>query len=223
MCSRFSLTEYAEHVAQRFRVLQKLLQDIAPRYNIAPSQPVAVVIQNEKGERFLEAHRWGLVPFWAKDPEIGHRLINARAETLAEKPSFKYSFSRRRCLIPANGFYEWRKENNRRIPMYIRRRDGGLFAFAGLWDEWQSPDGSPLRTCTLITTQPNALIASIHNRMPVILKPEHEDVWLDTSLREPAQLQALLQPYPAEELEAVEVSSRVNNPRNDDPLCIQPV
>ncbi len=219
MCGRFTLTQPAEAVAQRFGA-QMILFEFGSRYNIAPSQPVAVVLQN--GERRIEACRWGLVPFWAKEPDIGNRLINARAETLAEKPAFKYSLTRRRCLIPADGFYEWRKEGNRRIPVYIRRRDGGLFAFAGLWDEWQSPDGSPLRTCTIITTEPNALVATIHNRMPAILLPEQESQWLDTSLKEPSRLLALLQPYPAEELEAYAVSTRVNNPGNDDPLCIQP-
>jgi len=219
MCGRFTLTQ-PEAVAQRFGV-QFALFEFPPRYNIAPSQPVAVIMQN--GERRLEACRWGLVPFWAKDPDIGNRLINARAETLAEKPAFKYSLVRRRCLIPADGFYEWRKEGNRRVPVYIRRRDGGLFAFAGLWDEWQSPDGSPLRTCTIITTEPNALIAAIHDRMPAILKPEHEDLWLDGSLKDPARLLTLLQPYPEQELEAFAVSFRANNPNHDSPQCIQPV
>jgi len=219
MCGRFTLTQPASVVAERFGV-QFALFEFAPRYNIAPSQPVAVVMQN--GERRLEACQWGLVPFWAKEPEIGNRLINARAETLAEKPAFKYSLARRRCLIPADGFFEWRKEGNRRTPVYILRRDGGLFAFAGLWDEWQSPDGSPLRTCTIITTEPNALIAPIHNRMPVILHPENEALWLDTSQREPTRLLSLLKPYPTEELEAYAVSTHVNNPNNDDPLCIQP-
>ncbi|MGC8783782.1 MAG: SOS response-associated peptidase [Armatimonadota bacterium] len=220
MCGRFTLTQPTQAVAERFGV-QCILFEFTPRYNIAPSQPVAVIMQD--GGRRLEACRWGLVPFWAKDPEIGNRLINARAETLAEKPAFKYSLTRRRCLIPADGFYEWRKEGGRRVPVYIRKRDGGLFAFAGLWDEWQSPDGSPLRTCTIITTEPNALVASIHNRMPAILMPEHEALWLDTSLKEPAQLLAMLQAYPEAEMEAYPVSPRVNNPNNDDPLCIQPV
>jgi putative SOS response-associated peptidase YedK len=220
MCGRFTLTQPAQAVAERFGV-QLVLFTPSPRYNIAPSQPVAVILQN--GERRLEACQWGLVPFWAKDPEIGHRLINARAETLAEKPAFKYSLTRRRCLIPADGFYEWRKEGDRRVPVYIRRRDGGLFAFAGLWDEWQSPDGSPLRTCTIITTEPNALLAPIHHRMPAILKPEQEALWLDTSLKDPVRLIEMLQAYPETELEAYPVSSRVNHPGNDDPLCIQPV
>lgn len=220
MCGRFTLTQPAQAVAERFGV-QLMLFKPSPRYNIAPSQPVAVVVQN--GERRLEVCQWGLVPFWAKDPEIGNRLINARAETLAEKPAFKYSLTRRRCLIPADGFYEWRKEGNRRVPVYIRRRDGGLFAFAGLWDEWQSPDGSPLRTCTIITTEPNALIATIHNRMPAILKPEHEALWLDPSLKDPTQLLRMLQAYPEAELEAYPVPPRVNNPNSDDPLCIQPL
>ena len=220
MCGRFTLTQPASAVAERFGA-QYVLFEFSPRYNIAPSQPVAVVIQD--GGRRLEACRWGLVPFWAKDPEIGNRLINARAETLAEKPAFKYSLARRRCLIPADGFYEWRKEGNRRVPMYIRRRDGGLFAFAGLWDEWQSPDGSPLRTCTIITTQPNSLIAPIHYRMPAILKPENEMLWLDPALKDPAQLLGMLRAYPEMELDAYAVSGHVNNPNHDDPMCIVPV
>lgn len=220
MCGRFALTRSAEEVAARFGAQQVLFQ-FGPRYNIAPSQPIAVITQ--EGERILQAMRWGLVPFWAKDPSIGNRLINARAETLLEKPSFKYAFTRRRCLVPAAGFYEWRKENGRRTPVYIRRRDGGLFAFAGLWEEWQSPDGSPLRTCTITTTEPNALIAPIHHRMAAILRPEDEALWLDHSLRDTKRLMAMLQPCPAEELEAYAVSPRVNNPANDDPACIQPL
>jgi putative SOS response-associated peptidase YedK len=219
MCGRFTLTQ-PEAVAQRFGVRVALFE-FPPRYNIAPSQPIAVILQD--GERKLEACRWGLVPFWAKDPEIGNRLINARAETLTEKPAFKYSLLRRRCLIPADGFYEWRKEGNRRVPFYIRRRDRELFAFAGLWDEWQSPDGSPLRTCTIITTEPNALIAPLHHRMAVILRREHEDLWLNPSVRDPTQLLPLLRPYPDGELEAYAVSPFVNNPRNDSPECIQPL
>lgn len=221
MCGRFALTRSSGEVAARFGV-QQVLFHFSPRYNIAPSQPVATVML-EGGERLLTACKWGLVPFWAKDASIGNRLINARAETLTEKPAFKYALARRRCLVPADGFYEWRTEGNRRQPVYIRRRDGGLFAFAGLWEEWQSPDGSPLRTCTIITTQPNSLIAPIHHRMAVILSPDSEETWLDPSVRDPSQLLALLQPYPSEELVAYAVSPRVNNPAYDDPSCIQPI
>lgn len=220
MCGRFTLTQSTSVVAERFGA-QWVLFEFPPRYNVAPSQPVAVIVQN--GGRKLDAYRWGLIPFWARDPEIGNRLINARVETLSEKPAFKHSLVRRRCLIPADGFYEWRKDGNRRTPIYIRRRGGELFAFAGLWDEWQSPDGSPVRTCTIITTEPNALIAPIHNRMPAILRPEQEAIWLDPAIKDPARILSLLAPYPAEELEAYPVSTHVNNPSHDDALCIQPI
>jgi len=220
MCGRFTLHHPTDAVARRFDA-QSVLFDIPPRYNIAPTQPVAVVRENSP--RTLEAFQWGLVPFWAKDPEIGNRLINARAETLAEKPAFKYALTRRRCLIPADGFYEWKSEGSGKQPMHIRRKDGDLFAFAGLWEEWKSPDGAPLRTCAIITVAPNAMMAAIHDRMPAILRREHEAAWLDVSVKNVVEIMSLLQPYPDEEMEAYAVSRRVNAPTMEDPACIQPI
>lgn len=220
MCGRFTQRHKPEEVIERFEVGEDDLIS-QPRYNIAPSQTLATVRQGDGRQLF--ACRWGLIPFWAKDPAIGNRMINARAETLAEKPSFRRAFAARRCLIPADGFYEWRKQGKGSSrPFYIRLRDDGLFGFAGLWEEWKSPDGEVVTTCAIITVEPNELMAGIHNRMPAILKPEHEAAWLDRSNDIPA-VSNLLQPYPSELMEAYEISRAVNNPRFDDPACIEPV
>jgi putative SOS response-associated peptidase YedK len=218
MCGRFTLHHTADEIASQFGVQQTLFP-LQPRYNIAPSQPVAVVLE-AAGARCLDAYRWGLVPFWAKDPRIGSRMINARAETLAEKPSFRAALVRRRCLIPADGFYEWKKEGKARRPYHIRLRDGAPFAFAGLYEEWQAPDGAPLRTCAIITVEPNGLMAAIHNRMPAILGADARAAWMDPALKNPQDLLQLLTPYPDGEMEAYPVSTRVNVPTFDDPACI---
>ncbi len=226
MCGRYTLHHDADALAARFAAQPAL--DIEPRYNIAPTQPVAAVTNHESGRR-LEAFHWGLVPFWAKDPAIGNRMINARAETLAEKPAFKNALVRRRCLVPADGFYEWKKEGPRgRQPMYVRVKTGdGLFAFAGLWEEWRdpaSPDGPPLRSCAIITVAPNALMAPIHDRMPAILRPDDEAAWLDTqNLRNPGDILPLLNPFADDAMEAYAVSRLVNAPVNEDPECIEPL
>lgn len=222
MCGRFTLHHDTEAVAERFQVQETLVAP-PPRYNIAPTQPVAVVIQSD-GTRRLDGFRWGLVPFWAKDDTIGNRLINARAETLREKPSFKHAIERRRCLIPADGFYEWKRLSDRRKePMHIRRADGDLFAFAGLWEEWKDPEsGQPLRTCTIITVPPNPLLSTIHDRMPAMLRPEDEALWLDTPGVAKEEALLLLQPYPDMAMEAYPVSRAVNTPAVDDPICIEP-
>ncbi len=229
MCGRFTLHHAQDEIAERFAAEMEtpieMGTPITARYNVAPTQPVTVVTQN--GARQLAQYRWGLVPSWAKDPAIGSRLINARVETLAEKPSFRTALSRRRCLIPADGFYEWQEADNPaeggRTPMHIKRRDGALFAFAGLWDEWHAPDGSPLRSCTIITGTPNPLVAPIHNRMPLILLPDREAPWLDATLTDRDALLSLLLPYPADWMEAYPVSRAVNAPVVDDPECIVPV
>jgi putative SOS response-associated peptidase YedK len=220
MCGRFTLFHTPEEVAERFGVNSIL--ETAAQYNIAPTQNIAVVTQN--GTRHMESFHWGLIPSWAKDPAIGSKMINARAETLAEKPSFRTALSRRRCLIPADGFYEWQAAQDGpkavKTPMYLHRKDSGLFAFAGLWDEWHTPDGSPLRSCTIVTTTPNSVAAPIHDRMPVILHPEDEAFWLDKTVTDPHSLLSLLVPYPAEEMEAYPVSRRVNVPISDDPQLL---
>jgi putative SOS response-associated peptidase YedK len=195
---------------------------LAPRYNIAPSQPIVVLLGSDP--RTLTVVLWGLVPFWAKNPSIGSRLINARAETVDEKPAFRTSFKSKRCLILADGFFEWMKVPGRRekTPMHISLKDGRVFAFAGLWSHWQGPDGTELTTATIITTSPNALVSDIHNRMPAILAPEVHSLWLDTAHFERSRLKELLRPFPAEEMRAVPVSRAVNNVRHDAPDCIEP-
>jgi putative SOS response-associated peptidase YedK len=219
MCGRYTLHHTTDQITMRFEV-QEVAAAPAERFNIAPTQPVAVITQQADGRRLLDAFQWGLIPSWAKEPGIGNKLINARAETLAEKPSFKNALKRRRCLIPADGFYEWKKEGTARQPMHIRRNDGDLFAFAGLWEEWKQEDGTPLRTCTIITVGPNELMRSIHDRMPALLEPEAEAAWLDLSRQDPSSLLDLLKPYPAEAMEAYAVSKRVNAPVIDDPSLL---
>lgn len=222
MCGRFTLTADPEKIREAFPYVE-VPEEIQPRYNVAPTQPVAVIPNN--GENKLDFFVWGLIPSWAKDPEIGNRLINARAETLAEKPAFRAAFRRRRCLVLADGFYEWRQEPGSRskTPMYIRMKDGRPFAFAGLWEGWHSPDGSEILSCTIITTNPNALMQDIHNRMPVILPEAAHRLWLEPGDQDPARLQALLQPYPESEMLAFAVSRAVNSPANESPECILPL
>ena len=227
MCGRFTLYHSAEEVAARFEVREtpdNEARHSEARYNVAPTQEILVVTQI--GTRHLDEYHWGLIPSWAKDPAIGSKMINARAETLAEKPSFRTALSCRRCLIPADGFYEWQaapEGSKVKTPMFLHRRDGGLFAFAGLWDEWHAPDGSPLRSCTIITTEPNAVAAPIHNRMPVIFRPEDEALWLDKSVTDGRDLTPLLVPSPAADMEAYPVSRRVNVPTEDDPELVAAV
>jgi putative SOS response-associated peptidase YedK len=219
MCGRFSLLTYAEKLAERFNV-QDLIDRPDPIYNIAPMQMVATVVQREN--RQLVMMKWGLVPSWADDISIGNRLINARAETVATKPSFRAAFKRRRCLILTNGFYEWQKVGKVKKPIYVRLKSREPFAFAGLYEYWsKTKSGKPLQTCTIITTTPNELMKSIHRRMPVILRPEFEDKWLDLET-EASELQDMLQPFPSDEMEAFEISKYVNNPRNQGPECINP-
>ncbi len=209
----------AAEIVARFDVQGSLFEPQA-RYNIAPTQPVAAIAaQGPSAERLLEPLRWGLVPFWAKDTAIASKLINARSETVQEKPSFKHALSRRRCLIPADGFYEWDRKTKQ--PTHFRVRDGELFAFAGLYEEWHAPDGSSLRTCTVLTTQANALVAPIHERMPVILQnKDDEAMWLEVGRYKPLDLQSLFSPFPTDQMDAFFVSKRVGSPANDDPLLI---
>jgi putative SOS response-associated peptidase YedK len=221
MCGRFTLTLNAAQIAARFGV--PLPQSYKPRYNIAPTQEVLALIADALGRR-VENVRWGLIPHWAKDPKIAQKSINARAETLFEKPSFRDAVKRRRCLILADGFYEWRKTpQGRRVPVYVRLKSKEPFGFAGLWETWSSPDGQTLKTCTIITTEPNELIKPIHDRMPVIVPREFEDVWLDPTPKAREELERVLRPYRAEELELFEVSSLVNSPTNDGPECLQSI
>lgn len=211
MCGRFTLTIDINRVAQRFGVAPSL--QVSPRYNVAPTQDVVTIMRN--GTAHLDLLRWGLIPSWAKDASGGARMINARAETLAEKPSFKRLLHARRCLVVADGFYEWKQEHGGKTPMYITLKDQEPFVFAGLWDAWKSPEGQQMRTCTIITTEPNELMATIHNRMPAILPQQAIEEWLDPAQRDDQALLSLLKPYPTNEMAARPVSRKVNNPKYD--------
>jgi putative SOS response-associated peptidase YedK len=222
MCGRFTLTDPDQDLAVQFNLPE--IPDLKPRYNIAPTQPVAAVrVPAEGAARELVMLHWGLVPFWAKDPAMGARMINARSETAGEKPAFRMAFRRRRCLVVADGFYEWQKLNGGKQPFFIRLRDGKAFAFAGLWERWEGPEAATIESCTLLTTQPNELMSSLHNRMPVILHPKDYDLWLSPEVQQAELLQPLLRPYPSEEMEAYPISRFVNSPGNDGPKCIEPL
>jgi putative SOS response-associated peptidase YedK len=217
MCGRYTLTVDLKKVADTFHVMPAPSFSATPRYNIAPTQDVvAIVREGVEADAQLVLLRWGLIPGWAKDETIGAKMINARAETLAEKASFKRLLRSRRCLVIADGFYEWKKESRGgKMPMYITLKNHAPFAFAGLWDEWRHPDGPALRTCTIITTEPNAVVSPIHNRMPAILSPDARATWLDMRVRDEHALLALLGPYPATEMTARPVSRLVNDPKYD--------
>ncbi len=220
MCGRFTLAATIEEIAAEFGVSDVSVKH-QPRYNIAPTQEVLVVVKN--GERRLEQFRWGLVPHWAKEPDTHYSMSNARAETLAEKPTYRVPFAKRRCLVLADGFYEWQKVGDKKVPMFIRLKSGRPFGFAGLWDIWVPPDGGePLKSCTIITTTPNELLKPIHDRMPVILPHDAIEDWLTIDGPQPDELLSLLKPYPEAEMETYAVSRYVNSPANDSPKCIQP-
>ena len=226
MCGRFTLRTPAHRLAEAFGVSE--LPNLAARYNIAPTQGVAAVRCSDDGARRLAMLRWGLIPSWAREAAIGSRLINARAESVAEKPSFRSAFRKRRCLIAADGFYEWQKvAGGPKQPWLIGRADGEVFAFAGLWESWRDPQGdllagTAIETCTIITTDANALVAPIHHRMPVILAPDAWKTWLDPETGAD-DLQTLLRPCPADQMATHRVSRIVNNARNEDPACVDRV
>ena len=219
MCGRFAKRSPAKKVAKQFKVEE--VPPLAERYNVAPAQTVLAVREASDG-REATLLKWGLVPRWAKDSGIGNKLINARSETVTEKPSFREAFTRRRCLIPADGFFEWARRGERKRPFYFHMRDGEQFAIAGLWERWEG-DGKPLETCTLLTTEANELLAPYHDRMPVILRPEDYETWLDPGLRVTERLRALLRPYSHVEMSAYAVGALVNSPSNDTPRCVEPV
>ncbi len=220
MCGRFTLTARREAVAAALDLDDFF--ELPPRYNIAPTQWVpAVRLDPEAGGREFTALKWGLIPPWVDEPAIANRLINARAETVADRPAFRSAFRRRRCLVVADGFYEWSREYGR-SPYYFRLRDGGPFAFAGLWERWERGE-EPVESCTLITTAANGVVAPVHGRMPVLHKPEHFARWLDPGEERPDTLRALLAPAPEDWLAAHPVSKLVNNPMNEGPRCIEPL
>jgi putative SOS response-associated peptidase YedK len=214
MCGRFTLTVDPAELQDAFGDFIFPTQ-FAPRYNIAPTQPI-LAIPND-GKNKADFFLWGLIPSWSKDPSIANKLINARGETIAEKPSFRGSFKYKRCLIPADGFYEWKTETGQKTktPYFIHMKDRKPFAFAGLWDEWHSPEGSMLRTCTIITTEPNELMSNLHNRMPVILDKKNYAEWLEPAPQTRENLIHLIQPFPADRMSAYPVSTLVNVPNND--------
>jgi len=223
MCGRFSLQATLEEIAKQFNAEIEDSSLFNPRYNIAPSQTVAAVrLKPDTAQRELVRLRWGLIPSWAKDLKIAYSTINAKAETVAEKPAFRSAFRKRRCLIPASGFYEWQLQGKQKQPMYIRLRDRHPFAFAGLWEHWEPKEGEPIESCTIVTTDANAFMVPIHNRMPVILASQDYDPWLDPAVPTDS-LRALLKPYEADEMEAYAVSKMVNSPRNDSPQCLEPI
>jgi putative SOS response-associated peptidase YedK len=221
MCGRFTLTVDPADLQENFGEY-KMPPQFAPRFNIAPTQPI-LAIPND-GQQRADFFVWGLIPSWAKDLSIGNHLINARGETLAEKPSFRGSYKYKRCLILADGFYEWKAQPGTKVkvPYFIHMKTRQPFPFAGLWDEWHSPDGSQIRSCTIVTTEPNDLTAPIHNRMPVILPPEAYAQWIDPAVRTPKSLSTFIRPYPSEEMAAYPVSTLVNNPKNDRAECVVP-
>jgi putative SOS response-associated peptidase YedK len=218
MCGRYTLRTPVDTLAEQFD-LDEYPSSLTASYNIAPTQEVATVVE-EDDKRKLEMFHWGLIPSWAKEPQIGNRMINARAETVHEKPSFRSAFKARRCLILADGFYEWQKADNGKQPFYIHMKDGSPFAFAGLWETWKN--GEELRSCAIITTDANDLMNAIHHRMPVVLHPENYGVWLDPDFDEKDSLKDLLKPFPSEEMEAYMVSRRVNKPSNNEPSVVEP-
>ena len=219
MCGRFTLISNISELQLRFEFAMDS-PELQPRYNIAPTQQVLTVVND--GERRGETMRWGLVPSWAKDIKVGNRMINAVSESAAIKPAFRSAFRCRRCLVLADGFFEWRREGKQRAPLYFSQKSGEAMAFAGLWENWQSPEGEWVRSCTILTTAANSFIEPVHNRMPVILSAETELLWLDPLTETPANLEPLLLPAPPELLDSREVSPVVNNVRNQGPDCIVP-
>ncbi len=230
MCGRFRQTRSQKQLEDtfngRFDVEEPhegAAAEVAPHYNIAPSQPIVTVRQAPSQRmRRLSFMRWGLIPHWAKELKIGYKNINARAETAATTPSFRDAFRSQRCLIPADGFYEWQNNGNAKQPYIFEMAKDELFAFAGLWDRWSRPGGNAIESCTILTTKPNQLLSGIHDRMPVILDPANYDLWLDPAFKNAEDLTAMLQPFPAQRMRRHPVSTHVNDPKNDDPECAKP-
>ena len=222
MCGRFSLAAAPELLQQHFQIKMGSWPALQPRYNIAPSQPVLAVVASTELGRKATQFRWGLIPRWSRAPQAG--WINARSETVAEKPSFREAFRRRRCLIPADGFYEWADQGTaKRQPYWFYLVDRPVFAFAGIWERWRSPQGVEIETCAILNTPANRLMGLFHERMPAILPESDYDLWLDPQVQDPKRLLPLLRPYPAEAMAAYPVSTYVNNPRHEDPTCRAPI
>jgi len=220
MCGRFVRSSSLKDIADYFGVEQPFYQ-FPPSYNVAPTQDVIII--NKLGIKQLVKCHWGFVPPWSKDLSIGSKMINARSETVAEKPSFKSAFGHQRCLVIANGFYEWQKDKNRKVPVYIRLKSGKPFGFAGLYNVWISPEGEAICTCTILTTESNDLVSTIHDRMPVIIPRDREDLWLEPKVNDVELLRGLLRSFPSEEMELIRVSDRVNSPKFNSPDNIKAV
>jgi len=222
MCGRFVLMTPGKDLAERFGLQE--IPDLKPRYNIAPTQMVVIIrLDRNTLQRRLVQVKWGLIPFWAKDTSMRHRLTNARAESVTQKPAFRAAFKQRRCLIPADGFYEWKRREGGRQPYLLRNANGITFAFAGLWESWKGPDGEIIESCTILTTDANDLTRPIHDRMPVILHPRDYELWLDPEVKDPNLLKPLLCPYPSEEMIVRPVSPKVNKASYDGPDCVKAI
>lgn len=220
MCGRFTLYSSSEELENEFGFS---FPSIHPNYNVAPTQDILAIVANQAETKAGLMH-WGLVPFWAKEKKIGNKMINARSETADEKPAFKRLLTSKRCLIVANQFYEWKREQDSKRPFLIGLRHSHILTFAGLWDRWQDPaTGEQLVSCTILTTSPNEFMAELHDRMPVILNEGNRQAWLDSSIRDPAVIKQMFLPFPSEEMRAYEVSKAVNNPQNNDASLIEPV
>ena len=217
MCGRFTLQIPIEVLIEIFGISEFPSYTLQARYNIAPTQQIPVVRQYADYQSHLDMLRWGFVPSWAKEAPSGQPLINARSETVADKPAFRQAIKYRRCLVPASGFYEWLREGDKKVPQYIRLKDGSPMVFAAVWEESIAPDGKPQETCAILTTASNSLIAPLHDRMPVILHPAEYDAWLDRDQRDPEKLKRLYEPYPTDLMEMYPVSPLVNSPKNDTP------
>lgn len=222
MCSRFTLTAENKELLKQFALT--MLPELLKRHNIAPGGPITAIRQNEHSQaREFAILNWGLVPSWAKDPNMGHKLTNARCETAADKPAFRGPMRHHRCLIPANGFFEWKRVGKNRLPYYFKHPEGKLLALAGLWEYWASPDGSEIQSCTILTTEPNALMRPIHQRMPVLIEESDYSRWLDTTLQRPREVSDLLKTPSEESLICHPVSQAVNQTRNDSPDLLEAV
>jgi len=223
MCGRYRLSRRKQIVEEYFDTVSDE-PDWTPRYNIAPTQPIPVIRQNPKEPvRQLSVMKWGLIPSWSKDSSGAAQMINARSETARVKPAFRDALKSRRCLIPADGFYEWKREGKTKQPFCFEVNQGQLFAFAGLWDRWKSPDSNWIKTCSILTTTPNAVTAAIHDRMPVILDPDSYDLWLDPGMTKVEAVSDMLRPFDARQMRSYPVSTRINHVANDDEECSRPV
>ena len=221
MCARFTITAPAQQIVELFDL--DLLVDLVPRYNVAPTQQVLAVRLDAENKKEYARLRWGLVPSWADDLKIGQRLINARSETVGEKPAFRDAIRKRRCLIAADGFYEWKGEKKNKQPYFIHRPGREPFAFAGIWERWHDPDGKLIETCSILTTDANEKMRPLHDRMPVILPKDQHARWLDPAIKQAGDLKELLQPLSDDALQMYPVTTRVGNPRFEDPSCVEPI